>query len=270
MRIALCLGGQIRTAEKCAPSLYRYIYQPLINEGATVDTFVHTQTTDIDIQGVYKAFQPMRCLMEDDRPLDMSFMSEDSIEWHKVGTLSERYRCLNSVRNGCMPHAHPLYVWQYMDSFSVKYDWIIFTRPDALFWPIPIESVSSLTSHADVDTLFLSAHDNWWGYSNRFFMGTPAAMRLSMCQIEYAKEYCQTHKFHSETFFKWLMDTKAPTTRIQRTRVVCNLARMDGTIWEAEWQTKKGEGDVLEFRDPKIATTNHMMCEVARLSHLHI
>lgn len=261
-RVALCLGGQLRAAATCVQSLTDNVYRPLVDHGAVVDTFIHTQSCNGAASDLYRHLRPTVC-EEDDRPLDVTWLTEDKFDMVKYEGVHRSIR--SNVKSGFMGLAHPLYVWQMVQAKGLIYDWAIFTRPDARFWPIHIEHINDLLPSYDHPILMVPGHDNWWGLNERFYMGAWNAMATALTRFNWLGEYCADHKLHSESFFKWVVRTQVPGCEIKRTRVINNLIRGNGLMMPTIWQPELG--DDLALRDDALWKRNKLAVQVSVLEH---
>lgn len=139
MKIALCLYGNLRTYNKC----YRSLYKRIIEKYDT-DIFIHTWNT---LDNKSSAWHNYKC--DSENVLDNTFLESlykiygaTSIEMENqvledLGYVNTTSRRISKFALKCMVHSMAevnRLRYEYQCKYNIEYDYIVFTRPDILFY----------------------------------------------------------------------------------------------------------------------------------------
>lgn len=210
-RIAICYWGLVRTLREVLPSQQKYVYSELEKAGLEYDVFFHSWSTDKNLvwnremteQIEYDTIDlvhPLKKQIDDQseflKTIDFSkyyYQHErewvPQLIWNHLCALESQKRCANL----CLES-------------GIKYDYIMFLRPDALINKrLPVEDIFTL-DFID-NTIVIANFNHWEGWNDQF-----AVLRLERVipyshRIDGIAEFRQTNgRIVSEKYVKYVVD----------------------------------------------------------------
>lgn len=228
MKVAICFWGLNRSTQFTANSIKGHIFQELSLQGIHYDIYMHTFL----LEGVYKnswgnennifldpnlwrllrpRFIKIEKQLEVDKRLNLAQYRKLGCPWNspKCQTLDNHIRALYSLKQ----------VTQMMLNRKIKYDYVIFCRPD-----LKIHSKFSLDYFKDLnDSTIALVNYAKFPVNDRFAICTPSVARLFGLRFDEAHAFSLVKPLHSESYLahilgKYKINVKEISFRFQRVR----------------------------------------------------
>jgi hypothetical protein len=213
MNIAFCFSGQLRQFDISHKTFLSSVLGKV--SGAKCFFFGHAPNDDDACKAKVLDFTELS--IEDEPPLDEKYKKiQHAIafrKWHG-DSLRAYIMQLRSVKL-----ANDLKT-KFEQANGITFDWVFRMRWDNLYLT-DLEDISGL----DNRYMYIPAHDNWWGYNDRFAFSSSANMDIYAGRIDLVLDYiAETRKpLHCEMFTKWALDKAG--IEIRRTQVIHALLR---------------------------------------------
>jgi hypothetical protein len=220
MRVAVCFWGLCRSTDLVIDSIKQYIFQPLLDVGIEVDTFLHTYTLyrpysnsrageeRIQLKNtVWKLLEPTKYIIENQDKVDTHLQFE---QYRTYGnpwaaddaggfqTLDNHIRALWSLKQ----------VTTLWIQSGISYDAVLYVRPDCRYLrPLQPSWLYSLKKYTIMLPDF-HLHENC---NDRFAIGVPDVMRHYGMRFDGALEYSKRLPLHSERYLSFILSRNAIT-----------------------------------------------------------
>lgn len=210
-RIAICYWGLIRTLREVLPSQQKYVFSELDNAGIEYDVFFHTWITDKNLvwnremkepieYETIDLLYPLKKQIDDQskflKTVDFSkyyYPNErewiPQLIWNHLCALESQKRCTNL----CL-------------ETGVKYDYIMYLRPDALVTKrLPVESIFSQSF--DDNMIVIANFNHWEGWNDQFAILRPEVVIPYSHRIDGIAEFRKKNgRIVSEKYVKHVVD----------------------------------------------------------------
>lgn len=205
MKIAICFFGLTRSLKFTHPSIKKYIFDPLHNNGIVYDIYLHTfylktltnpRAGEINCvldNNEYKLLEPITAKQIDDQnkidPI-LNFKAYRS----KGDPWKNQFKSLDNLLRQLYSLEQVTKLWE---SSGIEYDVVVYCRPDVKYLKdIDTGLLKNLKDGCVYVPSFLSCK----GCNDRFAIGKPAAMKIYGNRRRGALEYSKTKPLHAETF----------------------------------------------------------------------
>ena len=210
-RIAICYWGLVRTLREVLPSQQKYVYSELEKTGLEYDVFFHSWSTDKNLvwnrempepieYDTVDLVHPLKKQIDDQseflKTIDFSkYYYHDEPEWipqliwNHLCALESQKRCTNL----CLES-------------GIKYDYIMFLRPDALINKrLPVEEL--FTPDFSDNTMVIANFNHWEGWNDQFAILKYDAVIPYSHRIDGIAEFRKTNgRIVSEKYVKYVVD----------------------------------------------------------------
>jgi hypothetical protein len=228
MNIALCFSGQVRSFRKTYRSFRRHILDQLSQH--EVYLFAHFPQDESSNFAESVGFHDY--ISEKKEPvIEVQDIEGHEIfyrPWHRGHGLQSYLRQIRGIEL-----ANNLSK-SYSTNHGINFDWAFRLRFDNLY-RTDLENLASL----DTSAIYIPAHDNWYGYNDRFGFGHPTLMDIYSDRLqpilEHASRGC---KIHPETCLKEHL--KSHFILVNHTKVVHHLLRYN-SLWPAYFGEEYGD-----------------------------
>jgi hypothetical protein len=213
MKIAMCFSGQVRSFRNTHRSFKKHILNRLYEH--EVYLFAHYPHDESSTFAESIGFHDF--ISEKEEP-EIAVKNIEGHEiffrpWHQGKGLQSYLRQIRSIEL-----ANNLSK-SYSAKHGFSFDWVFRLRFDNLYC-IDLEDLSALDNSA----IYIPAHDNWYGYNDRFGFGNPSLMNIYSDRLEQILKHASSgFKIHPETCLKeHLRNHSVP---VKHTRIVHHLLR---------------------------------------------
>jgi len=210
-RIAICYWGLVRTLREVLPSQQKYIYSELEKSGIEYDVFFHSWSTEKNLVWNREMTEPIEYdTIELVHPLKKQI--DDQSEFLKTIDFSKYY--YQGEREWV-----PQLIWNHLCALEsqkrctnlclgsgIKYDYIMFLRPDALINKrLPVEEIFNLD--LSDNTIVIANFNHWEGWNDQFAILRPEAVLPYSHRIDGIAEFRKTNgRIVSEKYVKYVVD----------------------------------------------------------------
>jgi tetratricopeptide (TPR) repeat protein len=218
VRVAVCMSGTLRSFEHCWPSIRANLLGPLEAIGC-VQVFAELpllQPFDITKLAPLSPWLAKVIVTEEPPFSDASLYDTRLGPGVKGGSL-RAMRQMWGIRRAF------LLSQEYAAEHGFHFDWVVRARYDTEI----LSPIGDLRTF-DPKNLYIPPYDNWWGYNDRFAIGSPETMDVYSGKVDHVRKFWdEGHPFHLETFLKYHLDTNGVS--VQRMNVHVRIVRSDGT-----------------------------------------
>lgn len=230
MKILLCLTPQIRPfSELSLHSLDLMIVRRLPTKPDLIGHFVAPNRNEIEC--LASACNIRKLVYAEDPVFDPQLLSQN------LGLDT-----VNSLRNNLLQWSalsKAADAKREIEARQGKYDLVLWSRPDLLF----LDHIEEIVD-VPPKTLWLSPHDSWGAYNDRFCFGDSDAMDIRMRVFEHF-----TSSFRRNLCFK---------------RLLAPLAWRTGLLWDKyiRWNAETVLAHLIRKRNLEVRKTNAVFCRV--------
>lgn len=233
-KTAICFSGELRSIDKTFPILESNI----LSKFSDYDIFYFTWADDPDID-------KLKYLIKTNRIKDIEIKSRETFDedfFFPKKPLKTNFQSI--IRQlYCLKKVNDLKC-QYELEHDFKYDIVVRIRPDLNL--LDDTKLSEDFEKKDFSKLYLLDHDNWHGFSDRFYVSNSSNMDILSNRIEVLQKYSDMGGSQQyEAFLQYVtIDNDIEVERIEGLKTC--LQRNDGSQAGELISIKNGE---IEWRD---------------------
>ena len=208
-KIALCLSGQIRTFDKCFPSLKKHILDIV-----DCDVFAHFCYNNDVSNSNLSVIDFVDIIIEKDIKLDNKEYASrmgPGLTPQYVQQILQQFLSITKCNNIKSRHEE-------INGF--KYDWVIRARTDALFKcdisPISFQGTKKDILQLDNGCVYIPSFACYGGYNDRFAFGNSKNMDTYASLSSHVDDYFDNGRpFHPESLLKSHLDNEITVVNIE-------------------------------------------------------
>lgn len=199
-KIALCFWGLCRSTHTTIDSINKHVFNKLKEFDFEYNIYLHTyKINDATIDNNYKLLNPDYYIIDDQNEIDLK------LDLKKYRTCGDPWLHHNSVNFSLLNNSiRALYsqkkLTELMLSQNINYDYVIFIRPDVLFY-----------DDLKLDYFKIQKNEiilpNFGKYpiNDRFCICTMNVSKMYGIRFDHAYTYSLNNKLHSETYLNYIL-----------------------------------------------------------------
>lgn len=241
MKIAICFWGLTRSLKFTIDSIKNNIFDELEKKNVTYDKFLHTYYFDgyynnkfAKEKNVELDFDEYKLLEPDYLKIENQDEVKNKINFSKYDYKGKVHNNRTTRNNAVLGLNSMREVTIMVEDTKIKYDYIMFIRPDCKFLH-KFNTRWFLLSHGK--KVLSPSFGKSGGYNDRMFIGNYNQGIIFGKSLDYLEEYTENTVYISEPFTKWLVHNKMfPNGRsfvrhinfnFQRIRANGEIAKLD-------------------------------------------
>ena len=206
--IAVCLSGQLRTFDRCLPSIKKHILD-------RIDCDIFAYIAEDVHSGNINLLNTTETIIKPD-----SFINEYNLINQTGGLGVISIQVILQQING-LYEVNKMKM-KYEQQNNKKYDWVIRLRPDMVF----SSDMEDLTK-CDNNSIYIPCGNDHCGYNDRFAFGNSKNMDIYMNRFSLVNENYK-EIIHPESMLKYVLDKN--NIKILRSNIDYNTWRLNGQI----------------------------------------
>ena len=208
-KVAICFIGLCRTTNYTISSIDKYIYNALDKMNIKYDTYLHTYEINKIYNNEWSGEKNMKIDNDNWKLLNPDYHlieNEDTVssklnlfKYRKHGDpWNTKFRSLDNVILSLWSTYQVTQLWKNSD---IKYDAIIYLRPDVLYLkPLKIDYFNMINHH----NILLPDFEEF-PINDRFAIGSPETMIIYGERFLNAYKYSLYHQLHAETYLNYIL-----------------------------------------------------------------
>jgi hypothetical protein len=208
LRTAICYSGQFRTLDRCFDNHVDFFINQLCQNDHTVDLFASLHRGEKEREYCETWLQ------------DHNFHKFEILDLQE--SISEKYSHSQNFGNFELWLKQIHSIKRSFQLVSQDYDLVVRVRTDLLF----TDTLEPPDTFLD-DCLYVPNHDDWYGYNDRFAIGTYKTMR-KYCDLVTSVFEGKTNGTNAESYL--MSHLEIENVRVKRTKVKIDRLRANGEV----------------------------------------
>lgn len=212
MKIAICFWGLTRSLKYTIDSIKKNIFDVLTEKNIDYDKFLHTYYFDGEFNNRYTNEKSVSLDFEEYKLLEADYVKIENQDEVKKTIDFSKYDYNGKVHNNRTMRNNAVLglnsmkeVTKMVEETEIKYDYIMFIRPDCKFLK-KFNTRWFILSHGK--KVLTPSFGKSGGYNDRMFIGNYNQGIIFGKSLDYLEEYTGLKVYIAEKFTKWLIHVK--------------------------------------------------------------